>query len=144
MTELKSISEYLPKIDFSPGYPDRSVEYAVAYALNSIGIKSLKFGSFGPKSDRKAGFNSATIRTNLVVKEGLFFWALLKYFNIRYSGGGDDNYQQASWHENIQKEPGGKRSINYFYGRHFSTETCSEFLLMVNGYLTWFNQKESE
>lgn len=142
--KTKSITEYLPKINLADRYSDKLVEYAVAYALNSIGVKSLQFNSIGPPKSKKAGFNSATIKTNCVVKEGLFFWALLKHFSIRYCGGGGENYQQASWFKNIEKDPNSKYTINYVQGRSFATETCSEFLLMVNGYLTWFNQKKSE
>lgn len=50
----ESITDYLPPRHPMDNYPDTSVEYAFAYALNKVGIKSLHFGSYGPSKRKKA------------------------------------------------------------------------------------------
>jgi hypothetical protein len=135
---VESIIDYLPPRNYSDNYPDRSVEYAVAYALNKAGIKTLHFGSCGPPGKKKAQFNSFTIKCSKKIGDDIFLYALLRLFKIPFSGGANSTHQQASWgkHDEISKNP----YANYtsFY---FRTDDCRDFAPMVNAYLTWLNQK---
>ena len=134
----ESIIDYLPSRTLH-NYPDTSVEYAFAYALNKVGVKSLCFGSYGPPGRKKAQFNGFTVKCSKKIGDRHFLYALLDLFNIPFSGGANSTHQYASWGE---KYPLYKHfSINYT-PFHFKTGNCNDFALMVNGYLTWLNQKE--
>lgn len=143
----ESITDYLPPRNYMDNYPDTSVEYAFAYALNKIGVKSLRFGSYGPPGRKKAQFNSLEIKSSKKIGDRKFLYALLDLFDISFSGGANSTHQQAFWKKN--HPPYKHFTINYRLARfysisfHFKTDDCSNFALMVNGYLTWLNQKEN-
>jgi hypothetical protein len=138
---VESITDYLPPKNYRRTSQSDNVEYFFAYALYKIGVKTIKFGSYGLPGARKAAFNSIQIESDKKIEHNPFLWALLDLFKIRFSGGANSKGQQAAWGENkpLVKNP----IINGTY-LYFDTENCTNFVLMVNGYLTWLNQKEHE